>query len=432
MLRICPSKHQRNTITAVVMRLIVVCLLVNTAHAVDSGTPVLVHLLFRHGDRTPIDPYPTDPFRNRSYWPEGYGQLTNVGKEQEYELGQWFRKRYGNWLPNIYDPDDIYVRSTDVDRTLMSAETVLAALYPPEGRQRWRQNLGWQPIPVHTTPEREDELLAGKKTCLRYQDEWQKVMNSEHMKKYNEKYKELYSYLTNHSGREVKNVDDVLYLYDTLHVETLKNLSIPEWTKAVFPTKMAPPAKFAFKLPTLTKEMKRLKGGPFVKEVITHMLLKVNSSLVPDRKIFMYSAHDDTLSAILNTLHIYNDMMPPYSSAVVLELRVNAQQEYEVAIFYKNTTDENPFVLTIPGCTAACPLANFIDLTKNVVPEDWKEECLMSSTAEHFEFSLLSIITLGISTVLAILLVISVLLGTNCCRKQNADSYYYHRVQTES
>lgn len=34
--------------------------------------------LFRHGDRTPIDPYPMDPWKDRENWPEGYGQLTNV------------------------------------------------------------------------------------------------------------------------------------------------------------------------------------------------------------------------------------------------------------------------------------------------------------------------------------------------------------------
>ncbi len=27
-----------------------------------------VTVLYRHGDRTPIKPYPTDPYRNESYW----------------------------------------------------------------------------------------------------------------------------------------------------------------------------------------------------------------------------------------------------------------------------------------------------------------------------------------------------------------------------
>jgi prostatic aicd phosphatase len=40
----------------------------------------LVHVLFRHGDRTPDKRfvYPYDPHVNATYHPVGYGQLTNV------------------------------------------------------------------------------------------------------------------------------------------------------------------------------------------------------------------------------------------------------------------------------------------------------------------------------------------------------------------
>lgn len=53
-----------------------------------------VAIIYRHGDRTPVDTYPTDPWRNESLWPVKFGELTNVGKMQHYALGQWFRKRY--------------------------------------------------------------------------------------------------------------------------------------------------------------------------------------------------------------------------------------------------------------------------------------------------------------------------------------------------
>lgn len=33
--------------------------------------------IYRHGDRTPIEPYPTDPYK-KDHWPEGLGQLTKV------------------------------------------------------------------------------------------------------------------------------------------------------------------------------------------------------------------------------------------------------------------------------------------------------------------------------------------------------------------
>lgn len=50
------------------------------------------------------------------------------------------------------------VRSTDYDRTLMSAEAHLAGLYPPNGAQIFNPNLVWQPIPVHTVPQAEERV----------------------------------------------------------------------------------------------------------------------------------------------------------------------------------------------------------------------------------------------------------------------------------
>lgn len=55
-------------------------------------------------------------------------------------------------------PWQIFIRSTDCDRTLMSAETNLAGLYPPEGQQMFNPNISWQPIPVHTVPESEERV----------------------------------------------------------------------------------------------------------------------------------------------------------------------------------------------------------------------------------------------------------------------------------
>jgi lysosomal acid phosphatase len=85
--------------------------------------------------------------------------LKQLGKYQHYELGQWLRHRYSGFLPEAYSREDIYVRSTDVDRTLMSAASNLAGLYPPVGDQIWNKNISWQPIPIHTVPERKDEVI---------------------------------------------------------------------------------------------------------------------------------------------------------------------------------------------------------------------------------------------------------------------------------
>lgn len=49
----------------------------------DEGHHQLILFLlqiFRHGDRTPVEPYPLDPWKDQKWWPVGFGQLTNVSK----------------------------------------------------------------------------------------------------------------------------------------------------------------------------------------------------------------------------------------------------------------------------------------------------------------------------------------------------------------
>lgn len=76
----------------------------------------------------------------------GFGQLTKIGKQQMFELGAYLRRRYFKLLPENgqYHVNDIYVQSTDIDRTLNSAAYALAAMFPPMNEQLWDKTLMWQ------------------------------------------------------------------------------------------------------------------------------------------------------------------------------------------------------------------------------------------------------------------------------------------------
>lgn len=78
---------------------------------------------------------------------------------REYILGKMLRKRYSNFLGDLYYPQDVYARSSDIDRTKMSLQLVLASLYPPVKSQVWNPEVSWMPIPTHYMPEEVDNLF---------------------------------------------------------------------------------------------------------------------------------------------------------------------------------------------------------------------------------------------------------------------------------
>uniref|UniRef100_A0A7E4VQP8 Acid phosphatase n=1 Tax=Panagrellus redivivus TaxID=6233 RepID=A0A7E4VQP8_PANRE len=144
--------------------------------AVIGGSVVadeLVHVqvLFRHGDRAPAGTYANDPYQENA-WPVPWGELTNDGMFQHFTQGRRLQKRYIQDLKYVhqkYRSNHIKVRSTDVDRTLMSAYAHLAGFYgtspdthPSDGS--WPSN--WSPVPVHTVDHATDRLLNVDSTPL--------------------------------------------------------------------------------------------------------------------------------------------------------------------------------------------------------------------------------------------------------------------------
>ena len=127
----------------------------------DNTTLVLLQVVHRHGVRSVLQNYPNDP-TPLSYWDQwgGTGQLTPVGMKQLYEYGQFIKNRYSDFLSS-YDRRQVYSKSTDYDRTLMSANCFLAGVFQPNSNQSWSTDpklSNWMPIPVHTTDLATDQV----------------------------------------------------------------------------------------------------------------------------------------------------------------------------------------------------------------------------------------------------------------------------------
>ncbi|KAH7718186.1 Histidine acid phosphatase family protein [Aphelenchoides avenae] len=119
----------------------------------------------RHGHRAPGHSFPTDPYQE-SYWPLGFAELTAKGMEDQMELGQWMRQRYVDelgLLSKTYDRREVYVRSTDIDRAILSGQCQMVGLYRGSGQsgRDYPENPAWPTglitVPIHTVPRSQDK-----------------------------------------------------------------------------------------------------------------------------------------------------------------------------------------------------------------------------------------------------------------------------------
>lgn len=107
----------------------------------------------------------------------------------------------------------------------MSAQANLAGLYPPKGEQIWLSNFNWQPIPVHTIPLKEDNLLYPITPCPRFSQLFDQHLKSIEIKSIIEKYRNFIDFLQINSGKQNITLEGLTLLYDTLFVQNLKGFA---------------------------------------------------------------------------------------------------------------------------------------------------------------------------------------------------------------
>ncbi|GJQ66093.1 hypothetical protein Trydic_g5771 [Trypoxylus dichotomus] len=331
-----------------------------------------LHILFRHGERSPTNSYTNDPYKDYE-WPGGFDQLNNKGKNEMYDLGSSIRAEYSWFIPQYYLANDVYVLSSYADRCHMSAQLLLAGLYPPVGDQIWNKDLLWQPIPIHSVARSNDDKIALKRICPKYSEALQEARRN-YLKQIDEDNKELYNYLSQHTGDTIQSILAVEFLYNTLEIEYLNNLTLPEWTKMVFPNKMKNLAALSLAMFTKTDFMKRMHGGALVKEIIDNIKRKRAGILKPNRKIFLYSGHDLTVVSLMRILGFGELLKPEFGAAIFIEHHKEEDGD-KIKILYK-TNPYAPPELKIPSyCDKICTLDIFSAEMKKYLPEDWDKEC---------------------------------------------------------
>lgn len=158
--------------------------------------------------------------------------------------------------------------------------------------------------------------------------------------------------------------------------------------------------KYSYAMYTNTKELARLKFGFLLKDIMDRFKRKIESTLKPlERRLWLYTAHDYTISNILNGLGVFevsiwffafwNDFkfyvfflqiqlhVPNYASSVHFELYKDEKNKYYLQVFYRKGYEEHPHPLHIPGCAVECPFDQFYELYHDIIPGDFNAECMI-------------------------------------------------------
>ncbi|VEN39474.1 unnamed protein product [Callosobruchus maculatus] len=382
----------------VIYRVLLFCLFSLIANeAANIGDElVAVAVVFRHGDRSPLDSFPNDPYFNGTYWPMGVGQLLNFGKNNSYQLGRYLRQRYKTFLSDQYKRQEIEVLSSDVDRTIMSAQLMLAAMYPPTPEDVWLEGFPWQPIPVHSITKKIDNLIGFDFECpkrsLLFNAAETEVLDS-----LRALYPDIFKAISQNSGWDQIGESQLRCLVGTMNIyKKFKPAYVPEWYAALDQQTMDYIAGACFQLPTHTEQLRRLTTGP----LFNHLINKLDGAIKGEtHKFLMLSGHDSTLAPLLDTVDCFDYKIPDLASVAIFEVYRTANGQHYINLLYKNGAESEAGPILVDKCKNSW---NYDEFKTFLAPirindEDWTRECEADSTTGasgriEARFALISVI----------------------------------------
>uniref|UniRef100_A0A5S6R2G6 acid phosphatase n=1 Tax=Trichuris muris TaxID=70415 RepID=A0A5S6R2G6_TRIMR len=418
------TKHQNCSLCDARMNRLKAFLLLITFHVAtpqSEKTLELVQVVLRHGHRTPIMLIPTDEKNSIETWYPGLGELTKRGMRQQYELGKLLANQYieQHQLVKLNDAfSQIYVRSTDYNRTITSALANMAGFLSSSNPRTptfhgWPLN--WSPVPVHTVKLTDDSTLWTYARCpVAEATKLNEIeMSPAYLKVQNENEK-MFEWLSNKTGKmiNISNVwtidDSLMIIYEGSPEDWKPNEHpLPEWVTDEVYKKIHYLREAADAFIFNHEKVRRLRGGLLIGEIINRMRQKQASlsgrnlralSWIKNLKYFVYSGHDLNILVLLQILGVINGTapveMPGYASCLTFELWRNENGTFEVKVYLRDGPNSTVFKsLQISGCPelpSGCELSTFESRSSKYLVHDWKAECTEGSSSSFRSSSILA------------------------------------------
>ncbi|XP_053070681.1 lysophosphatidic acid phosphatase type 6 isoform X4 [Acinonyx jubatus] len=370
----------------------------------------MVQVVFRHGARSPLKPLPREQaewnlqllevppqtqfdytvtnlaggLKPHSPFDSQYrktvlkggmfaGQLTNVGMQQMFALGQRLRKSYVEDIPFLsptFNPLEVFVRSTNIYRNLESTRCLLAGLF---------QSQKEGPIVIHTDEASSEVLYPNYQNCWSLQERTKGRRQaaclqpgiSEDLQKVKE-------------GMGIASNDgvDFLSLLDNVAAEQVHSLpSCPTLRRFAQMIEQRAVDTALYVMQREDRESLQMAVGPFLHILESNLRKVMDPATAPGktRKLYLYAAHDVTLMPLLIILGIFDHKWPPFAVDLTMELYQHREsKEWFVQLYYRG--EQVP-----KGCPdQLCPLDKFLNTLSayTLSPEKYHTLCSQAHVIE--------------------------------------------------
>lgn len=368
---------------------------------VAASEVVFVLEVCRHGSRAPSDPT-VCPWDQDGRWDSMWGELSPVGMRMHFLLGSELRQRYVLNQPLLapeYNATLVYVRSTNLNRTIMSAQSQLMGLFPPptgptvpesladvavppitvqkevnivNGLQGKALPFQFQSTPVHVFPYLDDFVLLPNAACynlLVYTYTSAEVKAAYANISMSNPW--LLAGLQEYIPIPIEDIaGNLSTIIDSIYCSQAMGYHLP-----AFSPQLLENATIAFDqiFSIYFQDDLYIRYGSswFFRDLAEHLEAVMQGT--EPTKFRLYSAHDTTIGGFLAGLQVFRHKQPPFASTLIFEVS-KTNGEFTIRILY------NDVPLTIGPCQSVeCPLQTFIDFLymRSFVSED---VCLPASS----------------------------------------------------
>lgn len=292
--------------------------------------------------------------------------LFQIGWQEQIKLGHWLGERYRTLFGKAYSKRNIRILSSSVSRAIFSAKSAIQGVYPYLVNDR--ESL----IEIEILAKKDDNVVANTKPCEVQNTLRKEVIQSKPFES-NLDY-ELYEYLRNVTKMPVYNFSIAFFMYDSLEAEDKESLTLPEWSRSVYPDKMKEQALYHVLLKTFTYKLTRMQVGPLWFK-ITSFLRDFISNPKNSSKVFLISGHQHNLVNILVSLGDYDYSLPSFSSSVIFELRQRNGKDFYIKIYLKNETSLKD--INLKNCSRDCHVFEAFKILEPITtdPKQWDSAC---------------------------------------------------------